>query len=94
MRLKYTAGRRAGKFGNAALDLAGIAHADWSQLNPDGRCHGLDGTPLAGAGGIGAIPKDRHSRHARRYFFQQLQPFPTDAVFRIGKAGGVAAWPR
>jgi len=40
------------------------------------------------------MPKDRHSRHAGRDLFEQLQPLPADAVLREGKTGGVAARPR
>ena len=29
------------------------------------------------------IPKDRRSRHARRDLFEQLQPFPAQAVFEL-----------
>ena len=42
----------------------------------------------------GGIPKDRHSRHARRDLLEQLQPFPADAVFEMHEPGGVAARPR
>ena len=42
----------------------------------------------------GGIPKDRHSRHAWRDLFEQLQPFPGHAVFTIHETGGVAARPR
>ena len=31
------------------------------------------------------IPKDRHSRHARRDLLEQLQPFSAHAVFEHGK---------
>jgi hypothetical protein len=34
------------------------------------------------------------ARDARRDIFEELQPFHADAVFKIGKAGGIAAWPR
>ena len=49
---------------------------------------------LAAPGGYGRIPKDRRSRHAGRDLFEQLQPFPADAVFEIRETGGVAARPR
>ena len=42
----------------------------------------------------GGIPKDRHSRHARRDLLEQLQPFRAHAVFEVHEAGGVAARPR
>ena len=64
------------------------------ELNSKGWRHGLDRAPLACAGGVGAIPKDRHSRHPRRDLFEKFQPFPADTVFGKGKPGHVAAWPR
>jgi hypothetical protein len=36
------------------------------------------------------IRYNRDLRHARRNLFEQLQPFPTDAEFERGKAGGVS----
>src|SRR5262245_12617351 len=85
---------RTNEFRDATLDLAGIAHADWCQLNSKGRRHRLDGTPLAGAGGISAIPKDCRSGYPRRDLFEQLQPFPADTVLGEGKTGGVSTRPR
>ena len=66
---------------DGALDLAGVAHIDGAHLHPERWRHRLDDTELGGAGGYGGIPKDRHSRHARRDFFEEFQPFPAQAVF-------------
>ena len=66
---------------------------------------GLTSTPSDGAtawiaanwpspAGIGGIPKDCRSRHARRDLLEQFQPFPAHAVFELDKTGGVAARPR
>jgi hypothetical protein len=52
---------------------------------------GLDGIELTVPSGIGRIPKNRHMRHVGRDPFEQLRPFPADAVFDEGKAGRVAA---
>jgi hypothetical protein len=41
-------------------------------------------------GGLGAIPKDRRSRHAWRDLLEQVQPFRANAVLEWGKTGGVA----
>ena len=79
---------------DGALDLARVAHVDRSYLHPERRRHGLDYAKLANSGGCGGIPKNRHSRHARRDLLEQLQPFPADAVFEIHEPGGVAARPR
>ena len=78
-----TAIRRAREGRDGALDLAGVAHIDRVDLHPERRRHGLDDAELAGAGGYGGIPKDRHSRHARRDLLEQLQPFPAHAVFEM-----------
>src|SRR5262249_49202182 len=43
---------------------------------------------------LGGIPQYRYPRHARRDLFEQLQPFPADAVFEQEETGGVAARPR
>src|SRR5262245_45932848 len=77
---------------NAALYLAGVAHADWTHLHAERRCHGLDGARLTDSGGYGGIPKHSHPRHVGRDLLEQLQPFPASAEFLPhGKAGGVAA---
>ena len=36
----------------------------------------------------------RRARHAGRDLLEQLQPFRAQAVFELGEAGDVAAWPR
>jgi hypothetical protein len=41
-----------------------------------------------------AFSKDRRPRHAGRNLFEQLQPFPGNGIFEVGKARGVAAWAR
>ena len=43
------------------------------------------------ARGDGRIAKDRHLGHARCDFLEQFEPLSADAVFKDGKAGGVAA---
>jgi hypothetical protein len=54
----------------------------------------LDRAELADPGCYGGIPKDGRSRHARLDLFEQLQPFPGQAVFERYETGGVAARPR
>ena len=79
---------------DGALDLVGVAHVDRVHLHPERRRHGLDDGELAGAGGLDGIPKDGYSRHTRRDLFEQLQPFPADAVFKREETGRVATGPR
>jgi hypothetical protein len=77
-----------------AFDLAGVAHAYRAHLHPERQRRTLDGAQLAHPAGESGIPKDRHSRHAGRDLFEQLQPFPADAEFEVRKTSGVAARPR
>jgi hypothetical protein len=85
-------GAREGRDG--ALDLAGVAHVDWTHIHPDRRRRGLDRAKLPSARGNEWVPKNRRSRHARCDFFEQCQPFRADAVFEIDKSSGIAARPR
>ena len=59
--------RRAREGRDGALDLAGVAHVDRADLDPERRRHGLDDAELADPGGCGGIAKDRRlaSRLAR-----------------------------
>ena len=52
-----------------------------AHLHPERRRHGLDRGKLADPGGYGGITNDGRSRHTRRDLFEQLQPFPAQAVF-------------
>src|SRR4051795_886336 len=70
-----------------------IAHVERIDLHPERRCHGLDGTKLAGAGGLSGITKDAHARHAWHYLLEQFQALPADAEFEKHETGGVAARP-
>jgi hypothetical protein len=36
---------------------------------------------------------NRHPHHTRSDLLEQLQPFPTHAVFETHETGGIAAWP-
>ena len=73
---------------------AGVPHVDRDHLHPERGRHGLDDAELGDSGGGGGIPKDRHSRHARRDLLEQLQPFPGQAIFEREETGGIAARPR
>src|SRR5262245_64509991 len=89
-RLDQSAIRRAGKGRNGALDLARLAHVDRPQLDTHRRRYGLEGAELTSPR-VGCIPEDSHTLHSRSDLFQQLQPFPADAVFELNKSGGIAA---
>ena len=52
---------------------------------PNGGATDWIAAQLADPGGDGGIPQDRRARHARRDLFEQLQPFPADAVFEMMK---------
>src|SRR5262249_3633401 len=77
--------------GDGALDLAGIAQVDRSQLHPQRWRHGLDSAELPDPGGDGRIPKPRHPRYARRNLLEHLQPFPAHAIFENHEASRVTA---
>ncbi len=49
---------------------------------------------MADPGRAGVIPEEGRARHSRRNLLEQLQPFPTYAVFKQRETGGVAARPR
>src|SRR5215471_5514988 len=89
-RLDQSAIRRAGKGRNGALDLTRFAHVDRRQLDTHRRRYGLESTELTGPRG-GCISENGHTPHSRSDLFQQLQPFPADAVFELNKSGGIAA---
>jgi hypothetical protein len=80
-----TATRRARKGRKRALNLPGVAHVDRGHLYPERRRHSLDGSQLGVPGGARRIPKNRHPHHTRRDLLEQLQPFPTHAVFELMK---------
>ena len=77
-----------------ALDLAGVTRLYRAQLHAERRRHGLDGTHLAHLGGPRRVANDRHSGDAWRDFFEQLQPFPAEAIFDYGEPGRIATGAR
>ena len=85
-------GLREGRDG--ALDLGRVAQVNGGYVHANRRRHRLDDSELADPGSYGWITKDRRSRHTRRDFLEQFQPFPAQTVFEHHKAGGVAARPR
>src|SRR5262245_57326809 len=86
--------RSAPEIGCGAVALSGVARAIRPTLLPQLRGSGLNGAQLSGPAALGGIPQYRYPRHARRDLFEQLQPFPADAVFEQEETGGVATRPR
>jgi len=78
---------------NRALHCFHIANINRTNIDAERRRESLDNSKLANAGGSIVIAKDRHAPYARRYVFQKLQPFPAQAVFKLHKAGHIAAGP-
>src|SRR5262249_56856090 len=65
-----------------AVDFAGIAHVDGTQLHAERRRERLDSAELAGTGRDAGVAENRHARHARRDLLEQLQPFAADGIIR------------
>src|SRR5262249_37120096 len=76
---------------HGALDFAGIAHVERSQLHAQCRRDDLHRAKLPDSRSDGRIAKHRHPRHAGRDLLEQLQPFPAHAEFVDGEPGRVAA---
>src|SRR5262249_22106715 len=85
-------GTRKGRDG--ALDLTRIAQADWCHFQPDRRRHRLNYSELSNPGGYVGISKDCRACNARRDLLERFHPFPTQTIFKLNKAGDVAARPR
>src|SRR5215467_230915 len=82
LRANATTARSISPTSRVSIALNSTADEDALDLN---RCE------LADTGGECGIPKDRRARHVGRDLFEQLQPFPADAVFERCEPGGVAA---
>src|SRR5262245_46966812 len=86
-----TAIRLARECGHGAFDLiATHTSIDWPEFYAKCRCRRLDSNKLADATGIGRFAENRRSRHLRRDFSQQLQPFGPDDVFKRSQPGRIA----
>src|SRR6516164_7274129 len=96
------AARRASRHDQAAIrgtrecrddpfELAGVAGVDRPHLYPERWGRGLDRAELAGPGRYTKTLKEPHSLYAGRDLLEQLQPFPTDAVFIQHETSSVAA---
>src|SRR5262249_2061431 len=79
---------------DAALNLACIMHVDWKNLDAERLRHCLNDAELADPGGVGSIPKDRHTCHVWCDLLEQLQPFTAHAVFESHETGNIATRPR
>jgi len=90
----HAVGRGACEGCDRPLDLAGVAHVDRNDFNPERWCNTLDCGPLPDSGRYSGVSNDGRSRHAWRNLLQQFQPFPAHAVFKREETSGVAPWPR
>src|SRR5262249_44200131 len=73
--------RRARQVSDAALDLAGVARVDRTDLDAEERPHGLDRAQLPAPGRDARIAEDRRAGDAGRNLLEQLEPFSAHAVF-------------
>src|SRR5262249_54857062 len=89
-----TAVRSTRQCSNGALDVTGVTHINRAYLDPERRCRRLYSGELTDRGRQGWFAKDRRPLSVRRDLFEQLRPFPTDAVFKQGEARGIATRPR
>src|SRR5262245_23960133 len=64
--------------------------SDRADLHSEGQRHRLDDAELGDCRRIRGITKDCHTRYIRSDLFEQLQPFPTHAVFGNHETGDVA----
>src|SRR6516164_332095 len=71
-RYDQTAIRAAREGRDGVLNLAWLAHAEWTQFHAYRRRHGLDSAKLAGPGGYGGIANDGRSGHLRRELLEQF----------------------
>src|SRR3977135_40530 len=77
---------------DGALDLPGVEEIDWTYLNAERRCHGLDHSKLPNSRRYCSISKNRCSLQAGRSLSEQFGPFPSQTVCELHKAGGIGAW--
>ena len=84
-------GAREGR--DLALHFREVERIDRVRFHTERRRYGLDHRKLTDPGASRGIPNYRRSRHVRRYLLEQFHPFCGEAVFKLGKAGNVAAGP-
>src|ERR1700752_1198116 len=63
-------------------------------LDPERRRCRLDGSKKTRSRALGGVSKDSRPGHVGCKLLEQLQPFPTQAVFEVHEPGRVAAWSR
>src|SRR5262249_22949080 len=81
----------ARKVRDCTLDLARVAQFDRLYIYAGRRGHRLNYRKLADPSGYGRIPQCYYSRETGCDFFEQFQPFSTEAIFELHEAGGIAA---
>ena len=80
--------------GGQSLISSYLAHVDRHDFYTKRRRHRLYGTEHTDAGGYCRVANDCGSSHDRRDLFEQLEPFPGEAVLDRREPGGVAAGSR
>src|SRR6516162_3419689 len=83
--------RKARKFRDPALDLAGIARVDRNNVDADRSCYRLNDGELPDAGGYGRVPDNPDADGRWHRLLEQLQPFRAQAVIELHEAGHIAA---
>src|SRR3977135_10360 len=73
--------RAARELTDAALNLAGLANRDRTQLHSELLARGWDDGPWSDAGGGGGFSEDRRAPDSGRDLLEQLRPFPGQTVF-------------
>src|SRR6478752_98705 len=86
-----TAIRRTREVRNCRLDLGGVAQVDLNDLHSERRRDGLNDTELGRTARYAGISKHRHSRQGWYDLLEQFEPFSTQTVFKVHKAGHIAA---
>src|SRR5215218_9235643 len=77
---------RACKSREITLDFGRVPYVDRAYLQIERRRKGLDNGKLPYPCGYSGVAQDGYSPQARTEFFEQLQPFPTQAVFELQEA--------
>src|SRR5262249_9589708 len=85
--------RLARELDDPTLDLRRVLQTYRADLrHSDSASQGLDHAELGGSGRVSLIAKNRDAPHVRRNLLQQIEPFPADIEFEVGKASGIPPW--
>src|SRR5262245_29322736 len=89
-----TAIRRARERREATLDIVDVERVDRAQLHTECLRGSLDRGELGDPGTARWVPDHCGACQTRHDLLEEFEPFPTQAVFVLRKASGVAAWLR